>query len=113
MSSGFIEPCQPSKVAGHLPALTGGDGVLPPAGAARALDGLVERGHVEEHLEHHHDGEHAVRAGSASSWWRQAYHLVLKWHSENGFRDARTRGLTGALSMAVKVTRSPDLGPVA
>ena len=57
--SGFIAPCRRRRWSVHPLALTGGDGVLPPAGAARALDGLVEAGHVEERLEHHGDGEHA------------------------------------------------------
>ena len=47
--------CRP-RWRGHLPVLTDGNGVLPPAGA---LGGLVEAGHAEEHLEHHDDGEHA------------------------------------------------------
>ena len=36
------------------------------------------------------------------------YHLVLKWRFENGFRGARTRGLTGG---AVNGCQGPSLMP--
>ena len=57
-SSGFVEPCLPSKVTSVSP-LAGGDGVLLLLSMLDALNGLVEAGRVER-LEHHGDQpEHA------------------------------------------------------